>query len=130
MSEFLDRLLRADLPNVRKDLPTKQVEIPRLSRLAGGPAVVTLTGLPYGRVQELRRIEDPEIHILLAGCPELRDEKLMAKFGAATPADLVTAMLLPGEVADLSREVERLCGYRQTTIREVKNGSEQETTRT
>jgi len=31
------------------------------------------------------------------------------------------AMLLPGEIADLSRAVERLCGYRMLTIEEVKN---------
>ena len=31
------------------------------------------------------------------------------------------AMLLPGEIADLSRAVERLCGYRRLTIEEIKN---------
>ena len=29
---------------------------------------------------------------------------------------------LPSEIEDLSREVERLAGYRQTTIKEQKNG--------
>lgn len=65
---------------------------------------------------------EQEIHILLAGCEELRDEGLSAKFGGATPAETVKAMLLPGEIADLSRAVERLSGYRQNTIREIKNG--------
>lgn len=129
MSKFLDLLLKTDLPDIQKDLPAKTVEVTRLSALAGEPVTVTLTGLPYGRVQELRRVDEPEIHILLAGCPDLRDERLMARFGAATPAELVTRMLLPGEIADLSREVETLCGYRRLTIREVKNGSEQGATR-
>ena len=31
------------------------------------------------------------------------------------------AMLLPGEVEDLSRAVEKLCGYRANTIEEIKN---------
>ena len=43
------------------------------------------------------------------------------KFGGATPAETVKAALLPGEIEDLSRAVERLCGYRRTTIEEVKN---------
>ncbi|WP_418271818.1 phage tail assembly chaperone [Intestinimonas sp.] len=31
------------------------------------------------------------------------------------------AMLLPGEIEDLSRAVEKLCGYRANTIEEIKN---------
>ena len=31
------------------------------------------------------------------------------------------AILLPGEIEDLSRAVEKLCGYRRTTIEEIKN---------
>ena len=42
MSEFLDRLLKAELPNVMKDLPTKRFSIPRLAELTGGEAVVEL----------------------------------------------------------------------------------------
>lgn len=62
------------------------------------------------------------MHILLAGCEELREPSLQAKFGGVTPAETVKAMLLPGEIADLSRAAERLSGYRQNTIREIKNG--------
>lgn len=31
-------------------------------------------------------------------------------------------MLLPGEIEELSRAVEKLCGYRMTTVEEIKNG--------
>ena len=31
------------------------------------------------------------------------------------------AMLLPSEIEDLSRAVEKLCGYRANTIEEIKN---------
>lgn len=48
------------------------------------------------------------MHILLAGCEELREPSLQAKFGGVTPAETVKAMLLPGEIADLSRAAERL----------------------
>ena len=87
--------------------------------------VFTLRALPYGRVQELQEMEkDVPVHILLAGCvtPNLKDPALMEKFGAATPAEAVKCLLLPGEIEDLSREVEKLCGYRRRTIDEVKNG--------
>lgn len=122
MSNLLDLLLRPELPDVVKDLPEKQVEVDRLSELVGEKAVFTLRGLPYGRVQELQRMDqEAEVHILLAGCETLRDPKLQARYGVPTPAEAVKRLLLPGEIADLSREVERLCGYRRRTISEVKN---------
>lgn len=123
MSKFLDQMLRAEAADVQKNLPTARYEIKRLSRALGEPVVLELRALPYGKAQELRDMErDQEVHILLAGCPELKDEGLTAKFGGVTPAETVKAMLLPGEIAELSRAVERLSGYRQVTIREIKNG--------
>lgn len=123
MSKFLDQMLRPEAEDVRKNLPTARYEIKRLSRKLGEPVVVELRALPYGKAQELAELEqDQDVHILLAGCGELKDEGLRAKFGGATPAETVKAMLLPGEIADLSRAVERLSGFRQNTIREIKNG--------
>ena len=121
----LELLLGANIVSVKANMPTARYEISRLSEAAGAPVVFTLRALPYGRVQELQELDkDVEIHILLAGCadPNLRDPALMEKFGAATPAEAVKCLLLPGEIADLSREVEKLCGYRRRTIEEVKNG--------
>ena len=116
-------MLRPEVMDVQTDLPTARYEIKRLSRLLDEPVSVELRALPYGKAQELRELErDVEVHILLAGCQELKDEGLRAKFGGATPAETVKAMLLPGEIADLSRAVERLSGFRQNTIREIKNG--------
>ena len=122
MSKFLDMMLRPEVASVRDNLPTAKYEVKRLSRLLDEPVTLELRGLPYGKAQELRGMErDQEVQILLAGCPELKDETLKAKFGGATPAETVKAMLLPGEIADLSRAVARLSGYRQNTIREIKN---------
>ena len=123
MSKFLDMMLRPEVEDVVNNLPTARYEVKRLSRLVGEPVTLELRALPYGKAQELRELErDVEVHILLAGCQELKDEGLRAKFGGVTPAETVKAMLLPGEIADLSRAVERLSGYRQNTIREIKNG--------
>ena len=122
MSELLDLLLRPEAPDVVKQLPEKRVEVKRLTRLLGEPVIFRLKGLPYGRVEELRKLEEgAELQILLAGCEALRDPALLAKYGAPTPAEAAKRLLLPGEIADMSREVERLCGYRERTIREVKN---------
>lgn len=121
----LDLLLGDGMPNMKKETPTASYEVERLSEAAGKPVVFKLQALPYGRVQDLRRMsEDSEVNILLSGClsPDLKDVKLMAKYGGVTPGEMVKNLLLPGEITDLSIAVERLCGYRKTTISEVKNG--------
>ena len=122
MSKLLDQLLLQDVVDVQRNLPTGSFEVLRLSEAVGEPVVFHLSALPYGKVQDMReREKDSDVHILLAGCPDLREPELMAKFGAPTPAEAVKALLLPGEIADLSREVERLSGFRRTVIQEVKN---------
>lgn len=120
---MLALLLRPELPNVLKELPEAKYKLTRLSGLLGQEVVFTLRGLPYGKVEKLRGSENAEIDILLAGCadPDLRAPELRERFGGATPKEMVKALLLPGEIADLSRAVERLCGYRRITIEEIKN---------
>lgn len=120
----LDVLLGSTIPNVEKELPTGRYKVDRLSALSGHDVVFTVRALPYGKVHDLERFtQDSDVHILLAGCvePDLKDPRLMEKFGGATPADAVKRMLLPGEIADLSQAVEKLSGYRRMTISEVKN---------
>lgn len=123
--DLLALLLRPELPNVQKDLPTARYKVKRLSQLVGEDVVFTLRGLPYGKVQKLREsmAEDTNVQILLAGCvePNWKAPELREKYGGATPAETVKAVLLPGEIEDLSRAIERLCGYRKATIEEVKN---------
>lgn len=124
--DLLALLLRPELPNVLEELPTARYKVKRLSELVGEDVVFTLRALPYGKVQKLREsmAEDTNVQILLAGCvePSWKSAELRERFGGATPAETVKAALLPGEIEDLSRAVERLCGYRRATIEEVKNG--------
>ena len=118
-TDLLALLLRPELPNVQKELPTARYKVTRLSKLLDLEVVFTLRGLPYGKVQRLRS----ETYILLAGCvePDLKAQSLRDRFGGATPKEMVKALLLPGEITDLSRAVEQLCGYRRLTIEEIKN---------
>lgn len=121
----LDLLLGKGILAVNKNLPTARYEVSRLSEDAGAPVIFTLQALPYGRVQEIKRLtEESDIQILLAGCidPDLKAPSLKEKFKGVTPAETVRNMLLAGEISDLSAAVEQLTGYRRNTIREVKNG--------
>lgn len=124
--DLVSLLLRPELPNVQEQLPTAQYRVKRLCELTGKEVVFTLRALPYGKVQRIRETMsgDTNISILLAGCvdPDLKNSALQEKYGGATPEEMVKGMLLPGEIEDLARAVERLCGYRRLTIEEVKNG--------
>ena len=53
MSELLDRLLRADLPDVRKKLPEKKFMVKRLSQELSGDAIFTLRAISYNKVQTI-----------------------------------------------------------------------------
>lgn len=120
MSSTLDFLLKMDIP----DAPTKKYKHKRLSNLCGGNVVFELRALSFNRVNEIRKIEgdDFTVHIILAGvtAPDFKNSQLMDKYSAVTPAELVKKMLLPGEIEDLSRQIERLSGFRVDTLEEIK----------
>ena len=122
-ANVLDMLLRPELPNVRRNCAAKSGQ--KTVELLGEDVVFTLRALPYGKVDELRSGmgDDLNIQIVLAGVvePNLRTPELSQRFGGVTPAETLKSMLLPGEIEDLSRAIERLCGYRTATIEEVKN---------
>ena len=116
----LDVLLRADLPDMRKDLPEKRIEMIRLSDLAGAPVEFTLRGLTYKQVRELQdRSEDRSAYGVLYGCvdPNWKDPKLLDKEkGLVTPIDVIKAKLLPGEIEDLYIEIQLLSGYPELAL--------------
>lgn len=117
--DTLDLLLKMDVP----EAPHKTVKLRRLSKLAGGDVVFELRGLTYSRAAETTKQhpDDTNVHILLAGVvsPDMKSSALAEKYGAVTPAELVKKMLLPGEVEDISRQIEKLSGYRTDTLEEI-----------
>lgn len=122
----LDILLRPELPDVRKALPEKQVEIPRLSGLAGAPAVFALQALSYDQVRRVQEKPAGEQAAwgVLYGCaePNWRDQRLLdPERGIVTPVDAIKARLLSGEIDDLYIEIQKLSGYLRRTVTDIKN---------
>lgn len=121
MSDVLDILLSADRPA----LPEKEYKLKRLSKELGADVIFKLRALSFSRVAELRELHDGAdmpVWIALEGItsPDLRNRELMSKYGAETPIDLLKNMLLPGEIEDLQLRVERLSGYKMSTLEELK----------
>lgn len=121
MSRILDLLLRPETVNVRKNMPRARYELPRLTELYGEPFVLELQGVPYGRALELRDMADSEVQTVLAGdaAGVWKSAELQKKQNAATPAELVTNLLLPGEIRAVSVAVEQLTGFRKPVLRPV-----------
>lgn len=122
----LDILLRPDLPDMRRALPEKDVELPRLSDLAGAPAVFHLQGLTYDQVRKIQDKPrgDQAACGVLYGCvsPSWKDPRLLdMEKGIVTPVDAIKARLLSGEIDDLYIEIQKLSGYLRRTISDVKN---------
>lgn len=122
----LDLLLRPELPDVRRELPEKRVEVKRLSRLAGELVVFRLKALTYDqtrRVQDKPRGEQA-VEMVLLGCtePNWRAPGLLdpAK-NIATPIDAIKAKLTAGEIDELAVEIQMLGGYIVRALEDVKN---------
>lgn len=133
----LDLLLSAETPNVLKALPTARYKVHRLSKLAGTDVVFDLRAVTYGRIRAIQEgVDDIPLELVLEGVenPDFTSPALQEKLGVLSDAqrsslpakvvagDTVKALLLPGEVEDLARAIERLSGYRTNTIEAVKNG--------
>lgn len=53
--------------------------------------------------------------------PNLRSEELMRAHDAPTPIELIKSILRPGEIEDISIQIEKLSGYRTDTVRLVED---------
>lgn len=118
--DVLDILLKAEVSL----LPEQDYKLKRLSKACNTDVIFKLRALPYDVAADLIKSnkDDMEVHIMLAGVVEqnLKANELMQKYNAVTPAEVIKKMLLPGEITDISRVIEKLSGYRVNTIEEVK----------
>lgn len=130
MGQSLEMLLAAD-PGKIKAIPRGQLEIPRLSKICGKPFVVSFRA---GTLDELNHIgeqangNDAEemkwaVYELVTD-PDFKSRDLQEKFDVARPVDVVSAILLGGEIAMIYRAITKLSGFDRQVgvdIEEVKN---------
>jgi len=122
----LDILLGMQTPDMRKALPEKRLEIPRLSEAAGRPVVFTLRALTYDKVREIQDKPRSEqaLYGVLYGCadPSWKDSRMLdPEKSIVTPLDAIKARLMSGEIDELYGEIQKLSGYLRRTLRDVKN---------
>lgn len=128
----LDLLLKLDESKIKK--PTKQVEIRRLSEALGEKVIFTCQAVTANKMAEIQEmvldvktqqidVQEMQIMTVLAGVkePDLKDKKLLEKFNAPTPKELLQKLLLSGEITNLYNVISELSGYGPNSVTEIKN---------
>lgn len=135
---IIDLLLGSDIGEIK--LPTKDVEITRLSEVYGSPFILKVKALTPDKFEEIQDMsvkikgKDADIDINLlqlfsviegvvddTGALMFKNKELMAKFKASTPKELIRKLLLSGEIAKIYSEISELSGFGDDAVKEVKN---------
>lgn len=135
---ILDLLLGSDVGEIK--LPTKQVEVTRLTAVYGKPFILTCKALSPEKYEEVQDMAinvqgkdvDLDVNLLQlfvviegvideAGKPMLKNKDLMKKFKASTPKELARKLFLSGEITKIYGEISELSGFGDDAVAEVKN---------
>ena len=134
----LDLLLGSDINEIK--LPTKEVEITRLSELFGKPFILTCQALSpekYEEVQDMAvSVKGKDVDLDVSqlqlftvmegvigadGKPLFKSAELRAKYKVPTPKDVVRKILLSGEITAVYTQIAKLSGFGDEAVKEVKN---------
>lgn len=134
----LDLLLGSDVGDIK--LPTKEVEITRLSEIFGKPFILTCQALSpdkYEEVQDMALsvsgkdvdldVSQLQLFTVLEGVmgadgkPLFKSADLRTKYKVPTPKDVVRKILLSGEITAVYTEIAKLSGFGDGAVKEVKN---------
>lgn len=127
---LIDKLLQMDCAKLT-EMPTREVQMARLTELMGEPFTVKCQAIDGERYADIQRsavdlnkkggiknlnIFDMQVLTVIDGVvePSMKDSKLLKHFGCATPKDLVKKLFLAGEIAELSNVITELSGYDKT----------------
>ena len=127
---IIDKLLQMDSAKLT-EMPTKEIEIQRLTEIMGEPFKIKCQAIEGERYADIQRsavdlnkkggiknfnLFDMQVLTVIDGVvePSMKDSKLIKHFGCATPKDLVKKLFLAGEIAEISNVVTELSGYDKT----------------
>lgn len=132
MANTLDLLLKIDTDKIKR--PTKDIEIKRLSDLAGDKIIFTVEALTADEMDDIQDqcldsetldvdLNKFQMLVALSGIksPDIKNKELLEHYKAPTPKELLRKMLLPGERQQLYNAISELSGYGKDAIKEVKN---------
>lgn len=135
---ILDLLLGSDIESIK--LPTKEVEITRLTEIFGEPFILTCQALSpekYEEVQDMAvSVKGKDVDLDVSqlqlftvmegvigadGKPLFKNAELRTKYKVPTPKEVVRKILLSGEITAVYTEIAKLSGFGDGAVKEVKN---------
>jgi len=128
MGQNLDMLLGAD-PAKMKEIPTGEIEIPRLSKKLGQKFYISFRAATIDEMNEIGdkagKSESEEMKWTIyemSTDPLFKTKELREKYGTKRPVDIVSDILLGGEVIMVYNAIMKLSGFdKGRIIEEVKN---------
>ena len=132
----IDLLLGLDANKIQR--PTQEVEIKRLTDIAGSPVIFKCQALDSDTYNEIQKnavdidskggitgldVGEVQTFMVLAGVstPDLKDTGLLSHYGAVTPKELLPKLLLPGEITTLFNLINNLSGFGEGAVENIKN---------
>ena len=135
---ILDLLLGSDVGEIK--LPTKQVEITRLTEVFGKPFILTCQALSPEKYEEVQDMalsvsgKDVDLDVSqlqlftvmegvvdAEGKPLFKSKELRDKYKVPTPKEVVKKVLLSGEIVAVYTVIAKLTGFDDTAVKQVKN---------
>lgn len=109
------------------EIPTAEVEVSRLTEMAGEPFIIRIRALTAREFDELPK-DDFKAHVILKAAidPDLADTRIADMLKPAersarlTPAEVVNALFLPGEVINLYNAITDLSGFGEESIKNIR----------
>lgn len=108
------------------DRPVREVEITRISGMIGQPFVLKIHALTAKELDDAPK-NDFKVHVIFSATeyPDFSDRRL-AEFlkpegrnTKLTPVEVLSTLLLPGEIVNLYNAVTDLSGFGDDSIREI-----------
>ena len=109
------------------EIPTAEIEVSRLTEMAGESFVVRIRALTAREFDELPK-DDFRAHVILKATidPELADIRIAdmlkpaSRSARLTPVEVVNALFLPGEVVNLYNAITDLSGFGEKSIKNIR----------
>jgi hypothetical protein len=129
VGQTLDMLLAADPAKIKK-IPTGKVEIKRLSKQLGQPFFISFRAATIDELKEIGEkangSESEEMKWAIyemATDPAFKTKELREKYGTTRPVDIVSMVLLGGEILMAYNAIMKLSGFDKSGsgIEEIKN---------
>lgn len=125
---IFEKLLETDAEKISKR-EGKKVEVNRLTALLGEPFVVECRPLNSEQFEHIGEISktnaDIRENVVLEGCTiegkKFNCKELLHKFQAVTGRDVLNKLFLIGELSVLYDNVNKISGYNNDTVTEIKN---------